>query len=116
MAEQKIEMVVRETVTETVAIDQVLSNMVRDLVIMGLEEAKNMLEFGLADQKMAIIRTLLSGATRSLGKDFTSTEQEAKIAVERLFEGIRQIPESGYDAQLKALAPRIDDSDEGIDN
>jgi hypothetical protein len=111
MAEQKIEMVVRETVTETVAIDAILSEMVRDLVIEGLKEARQMLRFGLADQKLAIIRALLSGATRSLGKDFTSTESEAKVAVERLFTSMREIDEVVDAAPVAAIAPRTDDSD-----
>jgi hypothetical protein len=85
--------------------------MVRDLVIEGLKEAKVMLQFGLADQKLAIIRSVLSGATRSLGKDFTSTEQEAKIAVERLFHSMRELGEVVDAAPVAAIAPRTDDSD-----
>lgn len=109
--EQTIEYAIKETITETVAIDQVLSEKVRELVLTALDEAAHMLEFGLADQKMAIIRTLLSGATRSLGKDFTSTEQEAKVAVERLFTSMRELDEVSDAAPLAAIAPRADDSD-----
>lgn len=109
--EQKTDVILRETVTEQVLIDSVLSEMVRELVIDALKEAKKMLEFGLADQKMALIRTLLNGATRSLGKDFTSTETEAKVAVTRLFDAMRELDEDSDAAPIAALAPRTDDSD-----
>lgn len=108
MAESHVEMIVRETITETVPLDAQLAEMVRDLVILGLGEARRMLEFGLADQKLVIIRALLSGATRSLGKDYASTEQEAKVAVERIFSSMREV-EAGDAAPVAAIAPRVDD-------
>lgn len=110
--EQTIDVIVKETVTETVTLDKELAEQVRDLVIMGLNEAKNMLEFGLADQKLAIMKTLLSGATRVLGKDFTSTEQEARFALDRMFSEIRKVKHVESQASIEGTY----DPDEGSDD
>lgn len=110
--EQKIDLIVRETVTETVTVDKQLAEMVRELVIDGLNEARIMLRFGLADQKLQILKSLLSGATRTLGKDYTSTEQEARLAIDRMFAEIRAVNNVGPEA----LAAGTHDPDEGLDD
>jgi len=127
--EQTIDVILKETVTETVTVDKEVAETVRTLVIDALDEARWMLKYGLADQKMALMKILLSGATRTLGKDFTSTEQEARFALDRMFSTIRDIQatdenirsygsQSALDdhAEPQALAEGVDDPDEGADN
>jgi len=113
--EQSVEFVIKETITEVVNIDQALAERVRELVNTALDWAEFMMNYGLADQKMAMIRTLLNASTKSLGKDFTTHDKEAKLAVDRLFEAMREV-EVVDASPLAALTPRTDDSDEGFDD
>lgn|SRR5262245_20489962 len=113
--EQNVEVIIKETITEVVNVDQQLQERVKELVYTALEWAEFYMNYGLADQKLAMIRTLLSASTKSLGKDFATHDREAKLAVERLFEGMREV-ETVDAAPIAALAPRIDDSDEVFDN
>jgi hypothetical protein len=113
--EQSVEFVIKETITEVVNVDHALAERVRELVNTALDWAEFMMNYGLADQKMAMIRTLLNASTKSLGKDFTTHDKEAKLAVDRLFESMREV--EAVDAPpLVALTPRTDDSDEGPDD
>ena len=112
--EETVEIIIKETVTELVNVDQALAERVRELVETALDWAEFMMNYGLADQKLQMIRTLLTASTKSLGKDFTTHDKEAKLAVDRLFAGMREV--EPYAAPVAALAPRIDDPDEGADN
>lgn len=113
--EQNVEFIIKETITEVVNIDQALAERVRALVNTALDWAEFMMNYGLADQKMAMIRTLLNASTKSLGKDFTTHDKEAKLAVERLFESMKEVEPSDA-APVSALAPRTDNPDEGPDH
>lgn len=109
--EEHTEVIIKETITEVVNVDQALAERVKELVYNALDWAEFYMNYGLADQKMAMIRTLLSASTKSLGKDFTTHDREAKLAVERLFEGMREV-ETVDAAPLAALTPRTDNPDE----
>jgi hypothetical protein len=115
--EQNVEVIIKETITEHVNVDKQLSERVKQLVAKALDEVEDVLDFGTADAKQAIIRTLLTASTRQLGKDFTTTENEARLALERLFEGQRILPTDQPNVvELAPATPRIDDSDEGADH
>jgi hypothetical protein len=108
--EQHVDVILKETVTEHVVVDEHLADRVRKLVDLALDEAEEMLSFGMPDQKLQLIRTLLSASTRNIGKDFTNTEQEAKVAINRLFDQMREV--DVVDAPtVTAIAPRVDDPD-----
>ena len=107
--EQTVDVIIKETITEHISVDQILVERVRQLVLDALDEVEGILKFGLMDQKIQIIKMLLGASTRNLGKDFTSHEQEAKIALESLFEQMRDV---GPETTPKA----IDHTDEGADN
>jgi hypothetical protein len=115
--EQNVEVIIKETITEHVNVDKALSDRVKILVDKALDEVEDILDFGTADAKQAIVRTLLSASTRQLGKDFTTTENEARLALERLFEGQRVLPEADPNViELAPSTPRIDDSNERTDH
>jgi hypothetical protein len=115
--EQSVEVVIKETITEHVNVDKALSERVKQLVAKALDEVEDILDFGTADAKQSIVRTLLSASTRQLGKDFTTTENEARLALERLFEGQRNLPQSDPNViELAPTSPRIDDSNERADH
>jgi len=113
--EQSVEFIIKETITEVVNVDQALAERVRELVNDALDWAEFMMKYGLAEQKMMVMRTLLNASTRSLGKDFTTHDKEAKLAVDRLFEAMREV-EPVDAAPIAALTPRVDYSDEGADD
>ena len=113
--EQSVEFIIKETITEVVNVDQALAERVKELVNDALDWAEYLMEYGLADQKMTIIRLLLSASTKSLGKDFTTHDKEAKVALDRLFDGMR-IVETVDAPPLTALTPRVDDPDEGLED
>lgn len=113
--EQSVEVILKETITETVTVDQALQERVRGLVERALDEAEMILNFGLMDQKMVLIRTLLTASTRQLGKDFVSKENEARFALERVFDSMREVEEPDA-APTAAITPRIDYTNEGTDN
>lgn len=114
--EQNVEVIIKETITEHVNVDRALNDRLRGIVSKALDEVEDILDFGLADQKQQVIRTLLSASTRQLGKDFTTTENEARMALERLFEGQRQLPLEPNVIELASTTPRIDDSNERTDH
>lgn len=107
--EQQVEVILKETITESVTVDQALQERVRALVEQGLDTAEWILKYGMMDQKLVLIRTLLSASTRQLGKDFVSKENEARFALERVFEDMRKVEEADA-APVAAVAPRVDHS------
>lgn len=114
--EQSVEVIVKETITEHVNVDRALNERIRALVNKALDEVEDILDFGLAEQKQHVIRTLLSASTRQLGKDFTTVETDARLALERLFENQRADIQVVDAAELIPATPRIDDPDERADH
>lgn len=108
--EQHVDIILKETITESVRVDEHLTERIRDLLDRALDEAEMVLDFGVMGDKMSIIRTLLSAGARSVGRDFATPDNDAKLAVERLFLAQREIEHA---PQLEASPSRTDDPDEG---
>ena len=114
--EESVDIIIKQTITESVNVDPDLKARINRFTDMVLTEAENTMKFGLSSERMAIMRLVLSAATKSVGKDFTTTENEGRVALESLFESMREIPEATHAAPVAALAPPVDDPNQGSDH
>ena len=71
--------------------DEELAEKMRKLVDKAYHEAMMILEMGPTDLKMSVIRTVLAGAGRLIGKESSSTMEEGRAALESLMRDMRQV-------------------------
>jgi hypothetical protein len=115
--EESTEFIIKQTITEHINVDEDLKAEIRSFTRDMIREARNTLQFGLGKEKMDLIKIFFGAAVRSVGRDFQTTENEGRIALERVFESMRDLPQGTPDAApLAALTPRVDDPDQGIDD
>lgn len=64
----------------------------RALINMALDEARDMLDNGAEDTKLALVKAFVGGAIRTLGRSEDTETDETRAAVERIFKSNREIP------------------------
>lgn len=109
-------------------LDEKLADGVRKLASAALTEAHTILEFGPTEQKMVIIKAMLSGLSKHVTTTGTQDAEEARREYEAILFEMRTggIPERDRivrehdiievverDAEPETLAPSLDDQDEG---
>lgn len=87
--EERVDIILKQTITESITVDPALQSKIASFTDMVLEEARKTMAFGMAHERMALMKIVLGGAVRSAGKDFTSTENEARVGLEELLSGMR---------------------------
>lgn len=110
--EEHTEVILKQTITEHVQVDPEIRDEVASFTKDMFSFARNTMRFGMANEKMALAKIFFGAAVRSVGKDFQTTENEGRVALDNLFASMREIPKSNA-APVATLAPRVDDSDEG---
>lgn len=114
--EETTEVILKQTITETINVDPELQAEIRDFTRLALKEARAMMKFGLGSERLALVRIVLGAAVRGVGKDFQKTEQEGRVALESIFTDMRIIPQEPHAAPVASLAPPVDDSNQGTDH
>lgn len=121
----------RKTVTRLTPEDEDLANGIRRFAWRALREAEWIMEFGTTEAKLTLVRTVLPGVTRLLGKGGEGEEEESRAAVSRIFDSMRvdtralpieapstttpttplSDPDTDLDASAPTATPRTDDTD-----
>jgi len=114
--EEHTEFIIKQTITEHLNTDPDIQAEVRAFSLLCLKEAHKMMEFGLANQKLALMRIFLNAAARSVGRDFQTTENEGRLALDSIFAEMREITEATDAAPLAAIAPPVDHSNQRSDD
>lgn len=102
--------------------DAELGARVREIVHKALDEVEFIMAFGAHEDRMAIVRALLSPAGRLIGVGAGSQKEEQRVALDELFDAVRAVPtirdkplvtdEGIFDVESKALPQTVDDQDE----
>lgn len=103
------EYVIRRTSVEQTEATRAIQTLLEDITLQALQEARNILNFGLADQKLALIRTIVSGSMKIVGSDAAVVEEEAKSAIESIWTTMRKLPNG---STPRTLAAGTDDPDQ----
>lgn len=74
-------------------LDEELAEDVRALASMAVREAKLILEFGTADAKLSIVKSMLSGLSRHVASSVGGEQEEARQAFTRVLEAMKVVPE-----------------------
>lgn len=74
-------------------LDEELAEDVRALASMAVREAKLILEFGTADAKMSVVKSMLSGLSRHVASSVGGEQEEARQAFTRVLEAMKVVPE-----------------------
>ena len=96
------------TTTEVSPETRAIQRELEMLTMNALQQARDILDFGLADQKIAIIRTILSGTMKIVGSDVAVVEEEARVAIDSIWNTMRNVP----NVTTPSIAPRAYHPDE----
>lgn len=68
-----------------------IADKTRALIAMALDEAREMMEFGAEDTKLALVKAFVGGAIRTLGRAQDTGDEDARDALQRIFASQREI-------------------------
>lgn len=85
------EVILTET-KHVVSVDQQrIAHKVEQLFEEGLDAALDLLQFGIAEHKISIVKSILSAATKLLGEQSDTRAVEVRLALDSLFTDMRDI-------------------------
>lgn len=117
MAEEHVDIIIKQTVTESIAVDPELRSKIAAFTDYMLDEAKRTMRFGLSAERMQLMKMVLGPAVKSVGQDVTRTENEGRLALENIFQSMREGSAPTHAVTpVASLAPRVDDPDQGVDD
>lgn len=98
-------------------LDEKITKEVGRLAQLALKQAFLMLEFGPTDQKLAIVKTVLSSLTRQATAGEASGTEEMRIAFESFVEDMKHVPEletvvTETDFLDVEVVPAVEDADD----
>lgn len=106
----KAEVVNRLVTTILEKEDRELADAIRALTWRALAEADTIMAYGPSNERMMLIKTVITNAARLIGATSSSNIEEGRVAFGDLMEGMREVPPR-TSAPITATPPTTDDPD-----